>query len=67
MTFICHSCLQPQKPGVKQSRITLLKRDVVYVNDHDEPVAQGNEIVKEVVVCPACELVIRHGRGDENV
>ncbi len=60
MSFVCQQCGNPQKAGVKQTRVVTAIRPVEYletdVDNRVVQVGQGTEIVSERVCCPGCAL-----------
>jgi hypothetical protein len=66
MGFRCEVCKVAQEPRTKAKKVPIQFRKVSYPpikdeNDRVIRVPEGYEIVKEVVVCPVCYEVTRHG------
>lgn len=59
--YRCQNCGEVQRPHVKQHKVIIGTRSRTYKNKVDgiDKVSFGSEIVKEVVVCPACEPVLK--------
>lgn len=57
MSFICGQCHHVVAHHISPSMKTIRTKPVVYVNydlEGDEVISKGEEIVKEIGICPAC-------------
>ncbi len=61
MSFICGQCHKVVDKHISPVMKTIITRSVVYVNydmDGDEVISPGEEIVKEIAVCPSCATIM---------
>jgi len=54
--YKCDKCNETSLPGQKQINKVIETRPIDYFDEYKKYVANGREIVKEIKICPRCDI-----------